>query len=56
MIPGLEEHLINGSEENVIHIAELVCFSLVIGYIGDNSDSSRSRKVPQVPDWMTSRA
>jgi len=28
MIPGLEERLVEGSEENVIHVAELVCFLL----------------------------
>jgi hypothetical protein len=28
MIPGLEERLVEGSEENIIHVAELVCFLL----------------------------
>jgi hypothetical protein len=25
MIPGLEERLLNGSSENLVHVAELVC-------------------------------
>jgi hypothetical protein len=27
MVPGLEERLVEGSEENVLHVAELVWFS-----------------------------
>ena len=25
MVPGLKEHLLNGSEEEVLHVADLVC-------------------------------
>jgi hypothetical protein len=25
MVPGLEEHLMDGTDEDIVHIAELVC-------------------------------
>jgi hypothetical protein len=31
MIPGLEDRLMEGSNENVIHVAELVCIILILG-------------------------
>jgi hypothetical protein len=57
MIPGVEERLVNGSEENATHIAELVGFPMAIEYISiPDDDAFRSRKAPQVPDPMTLRA
>jgi hypothetical protein len=59
MIPGLEDRLLNGSEENVTHIAELVCFILPTIYlapVGDTNHTPRSREVCQVPDLTTPRA
>jgi hypothetical protein len=28
MIPGIEERLMEGSDEDIVHIAELVCLSV----------------------------
>lgn len=54
MIPGLEERLVEGSEENVIHVAELVCFH--ISYWLYVTDTRRSRKVLPAPDPMILKA
>jgi len=67
MIPGLEEQLVNGSEENVTHVVELVGFSMEIKYISipdgnqiqkgassARSDDTKSLK-GAVLDWLTPR-
>jgi hypothetical protein len=54
MIPGLEERLLDGSEEGVVHIAELVCSCT--HFIPPLLTVSRSRKEPRVPGQTTRRA
>jgi hypothetical protein len=68
MIPGLEEGLLNGSEENVIHVAELVwsffllailCgnvhpFQIQRGASSARSDDTKSLK-GAVLDWIVPR-
>jgi len=50
MIPGLEERLMEGSDENVLHIAELI----QKGASGARSDDTKSLK-GSILDWITPR-
>jgi hypothetical protein len=67
MVPGLEERLINGSDEDMMHITEMVCrvitaFTMTIDYFyklqkgasGARSDDTKSLKGP-ILDWITPR-
>lgn len=69
MIPGLEERLLNGSEEEILHIADLVHFnvwvhipSLILKYtiqIQKGSSHARSDDTKSLKgtilDWITPR-
>jgi hypothetical protein len=56
-VPSLEERLMEGSDENMIHIADLVCFYCTYGYQYQCSHVCfRFRKVFQALDRMTLRA
>jgi hypothetical protein len=54
MVPGLEERLVEGSEENVLHVAELVRFSTnnIYGQFGNTIDTYRYRKACPAPGRM----
>jgi hypothetical protein len=67
MIPGMEDRLMEGSEEDIVHIAELVCNSgascvhfqtnrlqIQKGASGARSDDTKSLK-GAVLDWITPR-
>jgi hypothetical protein len=63
MVPRLEEHLVEGSDEDIVHIAELICvnFRLVVvlmlsqsqkGASNARSDDTKSLK-GAILDWIT---
>jgi hypothetical protein len=56
MVPGLEERLLEGSDEGVVHVAELVSIYIEFGFSEGIFIVSRSRRVPQVRDRTTQRA
>jgi hypothetical protein len=47
MVPGLEERLVEGSEENVLHVAELVRFSIskIYGQFDNTIHADPERRV-----------
>lgn len=57
MVPGLEERLLEGSDEGVVHVAELVRSYMVLAVHTANSVFLyRSRKAHPVRGRMTQRA
>jgi hypothetical protein len=50
MVPGLEDRLVEGSDEGVVHIAELI----QKGASGARSDDTKSLK-SAILDWITPR-
>jgi len=52
MIPGLEASLINGSESDIVEIAESVCL-VVYAQLGASSFLSSYKEVSRVPGQMT---
>lgn len=55
MVPGLEDRLVEGSDEGVVHIAELVSGYIILR-ASMGLTYSRSRKVLPAQDPMTRRA
>jgi hypothetical protein len=51
MVPGLEERLMEGSDENVLHLAELVC-CIFIGLTSGADLLCSSKRALQVRDPM----
>lgn len=58
MVPGLEERLMNGSEEEIFHIADLVhCYvSTHCSYFPPDTKVFRSKEDLPMPGLMTRRA
>lgn len=53
MVPGLEERLVGGSEENVLHVAELVRFSIskIYGQFDNTIHADPERRVQRQVGW-----
>jgi hypothetical protein len=66
MVPGLDDRIMNGSEEDVVHIAEMVChlkdsslsnklpLKIQKGVSSAQSDDTKGLKGP-ILDWITPR-
>jgi hypothetical protein len=56
-IAGLEERLMEGSDEEVAHVAELVCLFILLLLLWDGAEGTpRYKRALPAPDQMTQRA
>jgi hypothetical protein len=56
MVPGLEERLLSGSEEEILHVADLVRHPSSITLTTTVHCQHRSKKVPRTHGLMIQRA
>lgn len=55
MVPGLEERLVSGSDEEVTHIGDLVCIALTVFLSVSFQIPCRFKKGPRPPDQTIQR-